>query len=140
MQADRAGNNLTAVEKQKLREAHGRERYGFFAVEASGQDVLQQATTLLRALHDAAAASAEKPGPSWSSIVRLSAAESKVNKSSEDLASRINILFQKYQEAAKTFHGDLGRFEDLQSAERFAAPAAAVHASARSSSAGGAAL
>lgn len=141
MQATRAGNNLTAGEKRSLREAHQRERYGFFAVEASGQDVMQQADALLRALHVLAAR--EESGrstSSWSSIVQPGVAAaaastdadraraSKEGKGSDDSqapALGLDALFQKYQDAARTFHGDLGRFEASQSSA-FAASAAAA--------------
>ncbi|CAK0793420.1 unnamed protein product, partial [Prorocentrum cordatum] len=65
MQRDIRTNHLTKEQKRTLREEHQRERFGFFAVEASAQDVLSQATALVQAI----AARRARPSQSWASIV-----------------------------------------------------------------------
>merc|ERR1740133_53206 len=50
MQNQRKGNMLTVHEKRLLADEHKREQYGFFAMEASGQDVLEKANELFQAL------------------------------------------------------------------------------------------
>merc|ERR1719464_1205917 len=66
MQRDTPSNHLSSEEKRALLEEHAREQNGFFAVEASAQDVLQQANTFLKALK---VAQKKNNQPSWSSIV-----------------------------------------------------------------------
>lgn len=128
MQIDRKTNLLTAHEKRILAEEHKREQYGFFAVEASGQDVLQQASALLKELD---VKQQQPPQPSWSSIVSappapkvtymsiLSSTNSSTNSSHTvpgNTTSHTNAqtLFQKFEEASQTFHRDLGSFESMQ--------------------------
>lgn len=135
MQRNTPRNHLSSGEKQALMREHTREQNGFFAVEASAQDVLQQANTFLKALK---AAQQKDKQPSWSSIVPTPPPEShylsllpKVHSApsqgvnmtappqagSGKLAHQktLLMLFQRYQEAAKTFHTDLGSFQALQS-------------------------
>lgn len=137
MQKARKTNLLTVHEKRILAEEHKREAQGFFAVEASGQDVLEKSKELLQALQQSDAAP-KKPQPSWSSIVAAPvtpkptymsmlnmtqvAAPKKANTTSlrgapsntTESSSTIQVLFQKFHDAAKTFHGDLGNFESMQ--------------------------
>jgi hypothetical protein len=68
MQQQRKSNLLTVHEKRILAEEHKREQYGFFAIEASAQDVLQKANDIFQAL-DATPDQPNKTSPSWSSIV-----------------------------------------------------------------------
>merc|ERR1719356_2189712 len=65
MQRDIRTNHLTKEQKRTLREEHQRERFGFFAVEASAQDVFSQASALVQAI----TASRARPSQSWASIV-----------------------------------------------------------------------
>jgi len=65
MQKSRKSDHLSLAEKKTLWKEHLRERDGFFAVEASAQDVLQQAVALQQALETAHNAA---HSPSWSSI------------------------------------------------------------------------
>jgi hypothetical protein len=132
MQIDRKTNLLTAHEKRILADEHKREQYGFFAVEASGQDVLQQASALLQQLDRKQPKPAQ---PSWSSIVAAPPAPkvtymsifSSPNVSSnsshltsgnatahQSTASNATMLFQRFEEASQTFHRDLGNFESMQ--------------------------
>merc|ERR1719330_1572819 len=64
-------NFLTVHEKRVLADEHKREQYGFFAVEASGQDVLEKAEELMQALEATAQEEHNKTQPSWSSIVAV---------------------------------------------------------------------
>lgn len=134
MQLNRKDNLLTVHEKRILAQEHKREQYGFFAIEASGQDVLEKATELLQAL-DASQAQPAKVQPSWSSIVAspstpkptymsmLNETEAIVPNSTQSNTTAlrgsqpptVEMLFQKFQDASKTFHGDLGNFESMQS-------------------------
>merc|ERR1719356_1302573 len=65
MQRDIRTNHLTKEQKRTLRDEHQHERFGFFAVEASAQDVFSQATALVQAI----AARRARPSRSWASIV-----------------------------------------------------------------------
>lgn len=134
MQKDRVTNHLTLSEKRILRVEHKREQEGFLAVEASGQDVLQKAKDLIQALTD----SQKKPRSSWMSIVGRPKAKSNDTspyaefERSTSVAAKtpamvhtknstatqkktavptLAAMFQKYQEAAKSFHADLGSFQ-----------------------------
>jgi len=132
MQKARKTNLLTVHEKRVLAQEHKREQYGFFAIEASGQDVLEKATELLQALQ-AQQAQPAKAQPSWSSIVAApatpkptymsmlngtQAVPSAAHNNATALRGAkptIGAFFQKFEEAAKVLHGDLGNFESMQS-------------------------
>lgn len=142
MQKDGRTNFLTRREKRILAEEHKREQFGFFAVEASGQDVLQQAVGLLQALE----AAAKRPQPSWGSIVAAADAPAKTKSGYPSLlptagqnaaraavkaaglpphnatqakprsaATTVRDLFGRFQEASQTFHKDMANFQALQS-------------------------
>ena len=64
MQARIKSNMLTTHEKRILAQEHKREQYGFFAIEASGQDVLEKATELFHAL-DTAPEQPKKASLTW---------------------------------------------------------------------------
>lgn len=138
MQRDIRSNYLTKAEKTKLREGHQRERYGFFSVEASAQDVFSQASSLLQAI----SAQSSKPAQSWASIVpaptaypslltnatELRAAAAIVRGSANstqnstagskggggDAPETLSALLAKYHEVVKTFRTDLGNFQNMQ--------------------------
>lgn len=145
MQKQTKTNQLTVHEKRLLADEHKREQYGFFAMEASGQDVLEKANELFQAL-DAKKAEPKKVSPSWGSIVSAPAATvtaeptyvSMLNVTPEvavtnatssntttalrgsskpikDAKSTVEMLYQNFQAASKTFHKDLGSFESSQS-------------------------
>lgn len=145
MQKANKNNFLTVHEKRILAEEHKREQYGFFAVEASGQDVLQKAKDILQALEVDLTPQPKKAQPSWSSIVAapstpkptymsmLNATEAERNATSfaptaannktsnhtatakvENKPPTIAMLFKMFEDASKTFHGDLGNFETME--------------------------
>jgi len=132
MQIARKTNYLTVHEKRILAQEHKREQYGFFAIQASAQDVLSKATELMQAMQ-AVQAQPKKAQPSWSSIVAApptpkptyvsmlnatQAAPSSAHKNATALRGAkptIGALFAKFQEVAKTLHADLGNFESMQS-------------------------
>jgi len=132
MQKVRKTNYLTVHEKRILDQEHKREQYGFFAIEASGQDVLQKATELLQSL-EVAGAQPKKAQPSWSSIMAapptpkptymsmLNVTKAVPNPARSNATAlrgakpTIGALFQKFEEVSKTFHDDLGSFESMQS-------------------------
>mmetsp|Transcript_29718 Transcript_29718/g.68399 ORF Transcript_29718/g.68399 Transcript_29718/m.68399 type:complete len:272 (-) Transcript_29718:149-964(-) len=144
MQSNRKSNHLSTSEKVKLHDTHKQEQMGFFAVEASGQHVLQQASALYDALVNF---SNRTVSQSWGSLglgegasesggeYRLkllsanvteadrvgaqktlvaSAAATQDGEQSELLA-KTNELYEQYQQAARSFHLDLGNFEALDS-------------------------
>jgi len=131
MQTARKTNFLTVHEKRLLAEEHKREQYGFFAIEASGQDVLEKATELLQVLQ-AQQAQPTKAQPSWSSIVAAPAtpkatymsllnATQAVPTSAHNNATALRrakptiaAFFQNFEEVAKVLHRDLGSFESMQ--------------------------
>lgn len=134
MQKARKTNLLTAHEMRVLAQEHKREQNGFFAVEASGQDVLEKASELMQAVQEASKVQPAKAQPSWSSIVAApepkptpkptyssmlnmtQAAPNSTHKNATAAAKpTVAALFQKFEEAAKTLHGDLGNFESMQS-------------------------
>lgn len=138
MQKNRKGNELTVHEKRVLRDEHKKEQDVFFAVEASGQDVVQQASAVIEALDEFS----KRKQPSWSSIVPalvpksdyasllpkalvqrnrtaikmvLPKAKPGSNSSSvPEASSSIQTFFQKFQDAARNYHRDLGNFEGMQ--------------------------
>lgn len=132
MQKVRKNDHLSAAEKKALWKEHLSERYGFFAVEASAQDVLQQAGALQQALETTHNATAQIL--SWSSIVNntkappvppLAPASTTVANGTaaspprgllakKKNATSIAEFFQMYQAAAQTFHTDIGNFETMQ--------------------------
>jgi len=142
MQKDRKGNKLTVHQKRTLADEHKREQYGFFAIEASGQDVLEKANELFQAL-DVTPVQMKKASPSWSSIVEAPATPaipkptymSMLNATVVELNATVvepnatlsnatalrgskptvAMLSQRFEAASATFHGDLGRFESMQS-------------------------
>jgi len=131
MQATRKSNFLTVHEKRILAQEHKHEQEGYFAVEASGQDILEKANELMQALDAALSAKPKKTEPSWSSIVEapptpkptylmmLNSTEAapnatQSNSSAQTGATLVEALFSKYEEASKTFHGDLASFESMQ--------------------------
>jgi len=140
MQKARKDNLLTVHEKRILAQEHKREQYGYFAIEASGQDVLEKAKELMQIL-DAKQAQPIKAQPSWSSIVaapatpkptymsmlnatekELNATEPATNATQSNATalrgskpSPVEALFTKFQDACQTFHTDLGNFESMQS-------------------------
>lgn len=135
MQKSRKSNLLTVHEKRVLAEEHKREQYAFFAIEASSQDALEKATELLQAL-ETLQAQPVKAQPSWSSIVAAPATPkptymSLLNVTNATQATQsqqpkkatalrgakptVAALYQNFEEVAKTFHGDLGTFESMQS-------------------------
>lgn len=131
MQKESKSNLLTMHEKRILADEHKREQYGFFAVEASSQDVLEKAKELLQAL-ETNQTSSQKEQPSWSSIVAAPSTPKPTymsilnvtkaqNSSSRNATSlrgsqlTVEALFAQFGEASKTFHADLGRFESMQS-------------------------
>lgn len=139
MQKARKTNLLTTHEKRILAQEHKREQYGFFAVQASAQDVLEKATELLQALEDFAHAQPAKAQPSWSSIVEAPPTPkptylSMLNMSSPNATQAVNSrghkntthnttsakptitsLYDKFEEVSKILHTDLGNFESMQS-------------------------
>lgn len=129
MQKEMRSNHLTKAEKLTLRAEHQRERYGFFSVEASAQDVLSKANAMLQALDSQRA----RPTSSWASILpaptmypslfangtlargRRPGSPTVRNKTSPaGPTDPIGTLFQKYHETAKTFRTDLGNFQNMQ--------------------------
>lgn len=145
MQKDIKSNELTVHEKRLLADEHKREQYGFFAMEASGQDVLQKANELFQAL-DARSAEPKKVSPSWGSIVaapetvtvtakpsylsmlnattdvagppNATSSDTKAlrgKSKAKDAKPTVQMLFQDFEAASKTFHTDLGNFESSQS-------------------------
>lgn len=119
MQKQRSGDHLTADERLVLSDEQKREREGFFAVEASGQDVLQKATILLQAIMKEEEHTTSPRGkPSWRNIVNATpevAPQPSLDRRPSLLAAPSAAeLFQKYREAAKAFHEDLGDFEAMQ--------------------------
>jgi len=134
MQIARKTNLLTVHEKRLLADEHKREQYGFFAIEASGQDVLQKAAELLQILQ-AEQAQPTKAQPSWSSIVAAPAAPATpkttylsmlnatqaVPTSAHNNATAIRgakptaaALFQNFEDAAKVLHREMGNFESMR--------------------------
>eukprot|EP00403_Amphidinium_massartii_P030284 CAMPEP_0178406316 /NCGR_PEP_ID=MMETSP0689_2-20121128/18849_1 /TAXON_ID=160604 /ORGANISM="Amphidinium massartii, Strain CS-259" /LENGTH=274 /DNA_ID=CAMNT_0020027353 /DNA_START=37 /DNA_END=861 /DNA_ORIENTATION=+ len=143
MQSNRRDNRLSPEEKKQLRDAHKQEQLGFFAVEASGQHVLQEATALLQAL-DAFVNESRSESKDWSevapttspapSVGYLSMLPPVVNSSSTKLsitAANSNAtshrlqktnallyamqgLYKEYELACQAFHSDLGSFEAKQ--------------------------
>lgn len=145
MQKNCKTNLLTVHEKRILAEEHKREQYGYFAVEASGQDVMEKAGELLAAL-EAKHSQKKKPSPSWSSIVAapptpaptymsmLNATTQELNATTQDApnttqnntkatrqanlrgaSATVGTMLQAFEEASKTFHNDLANFEAMQS-------------------------
>jgi len=136
MQKERKGNELTVHQKRILRDEHKREQSGFFAVEASGQDVLQQASAIMQALE----VWSQKAQPSWRSIVPALVPKSAYasifpkmrgptgplhngtvgelvpshQSTTKQAAPSVQSLYQKFQEAARNYHRDLGNFEAMQ--------------------------
>lgn len=134
MQRDLATNHLTKAEKKRLREEHERERYGFFAVEASAQDVFSKASALVQEIRKRNA----KPSQSWASIVPVAkpaptaypslltnvtavqsasskgGAGSHANQTTSAAVDPITAMLQKYREVVKTFRTDLGNFQNMQ--------------------------
>lgn len=131
MQTARKTNLLTVHEKRLLAEEHKREQYGFFAIEASGQDVLEKASEVLQTLQ-AQQAQPTKAQPSWSSIVAAPAtpkptymsmlnATQAVAKPAHNNATAIQgakptaaALFQNFENAAKVLHREMGNFESMR--------------------------
>lgn len=132
MQKESKSNLLTMHEKRILADEHKREQYGFFAVEASSQDVLEKAKELLQAL-ETNQTSSHKEQPSWSSIVAapstpkptymsiLNVTNATQNSTGGNATSlrgsklTVEALFAQFGEACNTFHADLGRFESMRS-------------------------
>lgn len=129
MQKDMRSNHLTKAEKQTLRAEHQRERYGFFSVEASAQDVVSKANAMLQALDTQRA----MPASSWASILPAPTAYPSLLANGTVMRGRrpgnpnvrnktspagptdpIGTLFQKYHETVKTFRTDLGNFQNMQ--------------------------
>lgn len=133
MQKASKTNLLTAHEKRILAQDHKRERYGFFAVEASGQDVLEKTNELLQALEASQSQSTQKTSPSWSSIVAAPVTPKptylsmlNVTKVVPNSTHRngtampqtkptLGMIFKRFEDACQTFHKDLGTFESMQS-------------------------
>jgi len=134
MQKANKNNFLTAHEKKVLAAEHKREQYGFFAVEASGQDVLEKAKELMQALEAKAQGEQNKTQPSWSSIVAApttpkptymsmmnmtevmpNATKSKNTTAKQRLKPTVEGLFAQFDTASQSLHADLGRFETMQS-------------------------
>lgn len=138
MQKNLKNNLLTVHEKRILAQEHKREQYGFFAVEASCQDVLEKAKELLQVLEVSQQEKPKKEEPSWSSIVAapstpkptymsmLNATEAVPNATQSNTTANttaasgskpetIEMIFKRFADASKTFHADLGNFESMQS-------------------------
>jgi len=134
MQRTNKNNFLTAHEKRVLADEHKREQYGFFAVEASGQDVLEKAKELMQALEATAQGEQNKTQPSWSSIVAVpttpkptymsmmnmtevmpNATHSKNTTAKQRPKPSVEALFAQFDAASQSLHADLGRFETMQS-------------------------
>lgn len=137
MQKNCNTNLLTVHEKRILAEEHKREQYGFFAVEASGQDVMEKATELLTTL-GTKQTQQKHTSPSWSSIVAAPPTPEPTYMSMLNLthdvpnstqsnataprqanlrgaSASVGMMFQRFEQASKTFHADLGNFEAMQS-------------------------
>jgi len=142
MQKTIKSNKLTVHEKRLLADEHKREEAGFFAIEASGQDVLEKANELFAAL-EASSKVPKKASPSWGSIVAAPVTPSPTSYASllnatdaEKNATEVVIqngaqtnatalrgsnkptsamLQEQFEAASKTFHSDLGSFESIKS-------------------------
>jgi len=137
MQIERKGGQLSASQKKALSEEHHREQYGFFAIEASGQDVLMQATALQQALESRRNASKHSSwmsivpeAPAYANVAAVATPSAKSQQGGNSTAAQktapgaektdkqgpptIASLLSKYQASSQAFHTDLGSFEDAQ--------------------------
>jgi len=141
MQKTIKSNKLTVHEKRLLADEHKREEAGFFAIEASGQDVLEKANELFAAL-EASSKAPKKASPSWGSIVAapvtpspssyaslLNATDAEKNATEVVIQNGANnatalrgskeptpaMLQEQFEAASRTFHSDLGSFESMKS-------------------------
>jgi len=129
-------NLLTTHQKRVLADEHKREQYGYFAIEASGQDVLEKASELFQAL-DVKKPQPKKVESSWGSIVAAPVAtpapkvtymsllnvtvEAAPNATQSSGNARsvskptVADIFKRFEGVAKVYHKDLGSFESMQS-------------------------